>query len=92
MTAKDVVDNGVWVFDSFAVTSEDPNGKPEDVFREGGGTGVALIAFRRETREEGFTPGKHPRNINETGSVFIAVRLGAVQKRLRNLTEKALVI
>ena len=78
VAAKDVV-NGEWVFDSFAVTSEDPAGKPEDVFREGGGTGVALMAFRRKTREEGLTP--HPRSINETGSIFIAVRLGTDQRR-----------
>ena len=73
---------GEWVFDSFAVTSEDPNGKPDDVFREGGGTGVALMAFRRNpSREEGLTPAKHPRSIKETGRLYITVRLGTEEKR-----------
>ena len=65
-----------WVMDSYAITSEDPNQTPQDVFRVDGATGVALIGFRRTGMSPEFVAAEHPKSLEESETLFLAMRIG----------------
>ena len=69
-------EDGRWVLDSYAITSEDPNQTPRDVFRVDGATGVALVGFRRTGTSPEFVPAQHPKSLEEAETLFLALRIG----------------
>ena len=69
-------EDGRWVLDSYAITSEDPNQTPHDVFRVNGATGVALVGFRRTGTSPEFVPAQHPKSLEEAETLFLALRIG----------------